>query len=182
MKKEFIRLSAVLCIITLVAGFALAGVNKITAPKIALAEKAASEEAMKGIIPEAESFEELNENVTAALKGDECVGYCVKVESVGYGGKIVMIVGLDSNTDGGVRGIEILSHSETAGLGAKIVEDSFKAQFAGKDVSLQVVKGDTDKTGEIKALTGATISSRAIASGVEKAAVMAEEAVREAAK
>ena len=182
MKKEFIRLSAVLCIITLVAGMVLAGVDKITAPKIALAEKVASEEAMKGIIPEAESFKTINDNVTAALSGDECIGYCVKVETVGYGGKIVMMVGLGADENGGVKGIEILSHSETAGLGANIVNDDFKKQFAGKDVSLQVVKGDTKKQNEIKALTGATISSRAIAAGVESAAVMAEDAVREASK
>ena len=57
MKKEFVKLSAVLCLITLVAALVLAGVNTITAPAIEKAEKEATEKAMKNLLPDAEEFE-----------------------------------------------------------------------------------------------------------------------------
>ncbi len=178
MKKEFIKLSSILCIITLVAALLLSGVNKITAPRIAEAEKEATQEAMMAIIPDADSFEELNENVSAAKKGDEVIGYCVRVTTTGYGGDIAMMIGLDVETT--VQGIEILSHSETAGLGAKITEDSFKSQFKGKNPILQVVKNETDSESEITAITGATVSSRGIANGVKMSIDLVEEAIKEA--
>lgn len=178
MKKEFIKLSSVLCIITLVAALLLAGVNKITAPRIAKAEAKATQEAMKKIIPAADSFVELNENVSAAKSGDNVIGYCAKVSTTGYGGEISMMVGLDVMA--GVYGIEILSHSETAGLGAKIVEDDFKKQFIGKDSMLEVVKSETEDPNQFTAITGATVSSRAIAKGIEMSLYLVDEAVREA--
>lgn len=177
MKKEFIKLSSILCIITLVAALLLSGVNKLTAPRIAQAEEKASREAMLKIIPEADSFEVLNENVSAAKRGDEVIGYCVKTTTTGYGGDIVIMIGLD--IEAVVQGIEILIHSETAGLGAKITEDSFKSQFRGKYPILQVVKNETENKGEITAISGATVSSRAIASGIEKANGLVEEAIKE---
>ncbi len=178
MKKEFIKLSSILCMITLVAALLLAGVNKITEPRIAEADAKASKEAMMKIIPDADSFVTLNENVSAAKKGDEVIGYCAKVTTTGYGGDIAMMVGLDINAV--VQGIEILSHSETAGLGAKITEDGFKSQFKGKNFALQVVKNETDDPNQITAITGATVSSRGIAKGIEMSVALVEEAVKEA--
>ncbi len=178
MKKEFVKLSVILCVITLVAALLLAGVNKITAPRIAEADAKATEEAMKEIIPEADSFEELNEDVTMAKKDGEVIGYCTKVTTTGYGGDISMMVGID--TYGVVCGIEILSHSETAGLGAKITEDGFKSQFKGKNAILEVVKTKTENPDQFTAITGATISSRGIAEGIKMADELVAKAVEEA--
>lgn len=180
MKKEFIKLSAILCLITLVAGLLLAGVNTITAPAIEQAEKKASEEAMKKILPVADTFVQLSETVTMAKKGDEEIGFCTKVTTTGYGGDIVMMVGMDLN--GTVQGIEILSHSETAGLGAKIADDNFKGQFKNKNPFAQVVKNETDSPDEITAVTGATISSRAVSKGLQDAVAMVNEALKEEVK
>ena len=180
MKKEFIKLSSILCLITLVAGLLLASVNSITAPAIERAEKKASEEAMRKIIPQADNFEVLNEYVTFAKKGDEPIGFCTKVTTTGYGGDIIMMVGMDIN--GIIQGIEILSHSETAGLGAKIANDDFKAQFKDKSPFSTVVKNETDSPDEITAVTGATISSRAVAKGLEDAVNMVNEALEEGTK
>ncbi len=177
MKKEFIKLSSILCVITLVAALLLAGVNKLTAPRIAEAEVKATEEAMKKIIPAADSFVKLNENVSAAKSGDAVIGYCAKVSTTGYGGEISMMVGLD--TEAYLYGIEILSHSETAGLGAKIIEDGFKSQFIGKNYLLEVVKNPTDSPDQFTAITGATISSRAIAKGIEESVYLVDEAIKE---
>ncbi len=176
MKKEFIKLSAVLCIITLVAALILAGVNNLTAPAIEIAEKKATETAMKVLLPEAEEFETSasDENLSIARKNGEIVGFCVKVSSTGYGGAVVMMVAIDGNMK--VRGIEILSHGETAGLGAKITEDKFKSQFPGKDAEgLSVVKNPTTNPNEFEAVTGATISSRAVEDGVKQACDMVTE-------
>lgn len=183
MKKEFIKLSAILCIITLVAGLLLAGVNKVTAPAIAKAEKEATEKAMQVLLPEADSFEvsATDENLMVAMKDGSFVGFCAKVTSSGYGGDIVMMVGVDSNMY--VQGIEILSHGETAGLGAKITESDFKKQFKDKELAnLKVVKKDTNAPGEFKAVTGATISSRAVEAGIAKAKNMVEKELKEGAK
>ena len=73
MKKEFVKLSAVLCLITLVAALVLAGVNAITAPAIERAEKEATQSAMKNLLPDAEEFEtsEIDENLSIARKNGE---------------------------------------------------------------------------------------------------------------
>ena len=180
MKKEFIKLSGILCAITLVAAMLLAGVNHITAPKIKEAEEQATAEAMKKILPIAESFEKMNDNVFMGIKAGEPVGFCVSVAENGYGGPIEMMVAIDS--DAKVCGIEILSHSETAGLGAKATEPEFKNQFSGKNPTLEVVKAKTESPDQITAITGATITSRAVASGVDKAYDMLLEAIEKEEK
>lgn len=161
MIKDFIKLSGILCAITLIASLLLAGVNYITKTKIAEAEERATVEAMQKILPDAENFEEVEKNVFEGRKGDTVIGYCSKVKTIGYGGAIEMIVAFDLN--GTVCGIEILSHSETAGLGAKATDDSFKGQFKGKNSQLTVVKGETFDPSQVSAITGATITSRAVA-------------------
>ena len=167
MKKEMIKLSGILCAITLVASLLLAGVNKLTLPRIAQAEVLAAESAMKEILPEADEFEEIAENVFKAKKGTETAGYCVTVTTSGFAGQIKMLVGI--GTDYKVKGIEILSHSETAGLGAKAADSKFKGCFKEKNPYITVVKGETQSPDEVQAITGATVTSRAVAIGVSEA-------------
>ena len=81
----------------------------------------------------------------------------------GFGGEIVMIVGV--NTEGVVTGVVITEMSETAGLGAKADDPSFLSQYVGKSGSLTVVKGNAGET-QISAITGATVTSRAVTDGV----------------
>lgn len=173
MKKDFVKLSAVLCLITLVAALVLAGVNTITAPAIEKAEKEATEAAMKTLLPDAQEFETLEsyENLSIAIKDGEVIGFCAKVSANGYGGAVVMMVGVDKEMT--LQGIEILTQSETAGLGAKITEDKFKNQFAGKSLAdLRLVKKPTASPQEFEAVTGATISSRAVENGIAQACDM----------
>lgn len=167
MKKESIKLAGILCIITLVAALLLAFVNQLTAPEIIKAEKAASENAMKKILADAQSFESIEENIFAGMNGDNLVGYCVSVAPKGFGGEISMMVGISSQ--GTVTGIEILGHGETPGLGAKAANDDFKNSFKGKNPYLDVVKVPTESIDEVTAITGATITSNAVASGVAQA-------------
>lgn len=168
MKKEFIKLAGILCAITLIAALLLACVNKITAPEIEKTAQQASEDAMKTILP-ADKYEavEGKENVYRAIKGSDVIGYCVTVTVNGFGGPIEMMVGI--GTDEVLKGIDILSHSETAGLGAKADTEDFKKRFVRKNPDLTVVKQPTTNIAEVQAITGATITSRAVADGVKQA-------------
>ncbi len=102
------------------------------------------------------------EGVAAAYQaGDQ--GYVIEVTPSGFGGTIDMVVGV--KTDGTVAGVEIISMSETSGLGANASKESFRSQFVGKSGDLAVTKDG----GDIDALTGATITSRAVTQGVNTA-------------
>ena len=104
--------------------------------------------------------------VTAAYKGDN--GCAVQVTPAGFNGAVTMMVGVDN--DGKVTGISIISHTETAGLGATAAADTdagraFRDQFIGMSGTVSVAKDG----GEVDALTGATITSRAVCKGVNAA-------------
>lgn len=101
-----------------------------------------------------------------ARKADIFIGTAFKVIAPdGYSGNIEIMVGLDQKDQ--INGIEILSHAETPGLGARIVEPVFKNQFKGKglnNIDWRVKKDG----GEFDQITGATISPRALVNAVKK--------------
>ena len=170
--KEYLVPTVTLFVICLAATFLLGLTNSVTAPII---ENLAVETEMKSrqiVFADAVSFgEEViladGTSVVAALdeSGAE-IGHVVVNVAKGYGGDISIMTGVDS--EGKVTGINILSHSETAGLGAKATEPSFKDMFIGLVEGITVSK---DKAGEnsIDALTGATITSRAVVNAVNAA-------------
>ena len=160
-------------ITTIVAGL-LGLVNYVTADTIAeqIAQKA--ENAMRQVL-EADSYEPLDvpeeSAVTAAYRaGDR--GYVVRVAPNGFGGAIDMMVGVD--VSGAVTGVAIVSQSETASLGANCTREDFRAQFTGKTGTLSVSKDG----GEIEALTGATVTSRAVTEGVNTALEFVQEVLK----
>lgn len=170
--KEYLVPTVTLFVICLVATFLLGMTNSVTEPII---EKLAIETEIKSrqvVFPDAVSFGEASvsddgTSVVAALdeSGAE-IGYVVVNTAKGYGGDISVMTGVDA--DGKVTGVNILSHAETAGLGAKAAEDSFRNQFIGLMDGITVSK---DKAGDnsIDAITGATITSRAVANAVNAA-------------
>lgn len=168
---EIFRVGLMLFVITAVAAAILAGVNGFTAPVISENNRIAEEKAMKGVLAEVESFEkvefkpEAGSAVSEIYSGGDA-GVVVKVSPNGYGGKISMVVGID--TEYKVTGIEIISQSETPGLGANCTKDEFKAQFAGKTENIEVVKNEA-KDNQIDAISSATITSKAVTSGVNEA-------------
>ena len=168
MKKEIIKLAGILCAITMVAALLLACVNKITFKKIKESEMKAAEDARSMLISGAE-FKDAKgyDNVKIAMIDGQFAGYCVNVSVKGFGGPVEMMVGIGA--DDTVTGVEILSHSETAGLGAKADTDDFKKQFPGKYPELAVVKTPTENPAEIQAITGATVTSKAVAEGIKQA-------------
>lgn len=167
--KYVIRLAATLLIITAVVAVALAGVNSITAPKIAAFKWQKLQNAIEEVLPGGgESMEYITfvQDISDAYQGEN--GYAVAVTPSGFGGPISMMVGVSN--DGEVLGISIVSQTETAGLGAVSAAktsagEAFRGQFAGMSGSVAVTKDG----GQVDAITGATITSRAICSGVNSA-------------
>lgn len=174
--KKNIKLGMILFLITALSGLALSVVHDITAGPIAAAKAKTKQAAMTEILKEADEFKLLEDKandkileVNAGYKNGELIGYALKVSPKGYGGTVEIMVGI--STKGSIGGIKILSHSETPGLGAKASEPDFSDLFTGKsiDKKLEVVKGKASNDNEIDAITGATITSRAVTNGVNDA-------------
>ena len=94
------------------------------------------------------------------LEGDRVVGYCVELASPGFGGDISMTVGFEA--DGRILGVSIVSLSETPGLGSRVQEAAYLDQYRGQSGPLTLGE-------DIDAIAGATISSRAVTDGVNRA-------------
>ena len=166
-----LRLTLTLLIITSVVAAALAGVNSITKPIIDQLNAEKTLKAIETVLPGGgellDSFTDETGYVDAVYKS--AAGYAVQVTpGTGFDGDITMMVGIDLS--GNVLGISIISHSETAGLGAVAAAstsagEAFRGQFEGMSGSVSVAKDG----GEVDAITGATITSRAICDGVNAA-------------
>ena len=173
--KKALHLGGTLLAVTAVTGLILGLVENVTSKAILQAEMAAKNEAYKLIMPAGKTFEDYESKpddiVTAVVKASDesgVVGWCVSVSTKGYGGQIGFVVGITK--DGTVKAINILNHSETPGLGAKSTEPEFSGQFADKSsFPLKVVKGGASNPDEISAISGATITSNAVISGVNAA-------------
>ncbi|MGL5311624.1 MAG: RnfABCDGE type electron transport complex subunit G [Peptostreptococcaceae bacterium] len=152
-----------------ISGVIIAAVYFVTAPISEKNAKIQKENSMKELITDATSFKEVKgmENFYQAINNDKVVGYVVQTETKGYGGTITIMTAVD--TKGDVIGYNILSHNETPGLGDRTAKSPFKDQFKGKTVeTLKVVTDKSDKT-DIQAITGSTISSKAVTDGVKSA-------------
>jgi len=173
-KSSFGNMAISLGVICLVCSALLGVVYSVTAAPIAAAEVAKVNEAIAQVVPSFDNDPSADVRQAgdaliypATLQG-EAVGYAIKVSTVGFGGKIQMMVGF--TPDGTVFNTSIISHSETPGLGAKIVDplSSPRAQIAGKNPGSNNVNVTKDG-GEIDAITASTITSRAFLKGVSDA-------------
>ena len=175
MKKEktfayVLRLSLTLLVITALVAAALAGVNAVTAPIIAQLKEQKTQQAIAAVLPgggtPVETYTDETGLVTAVYASD--TGYAIQVAPTGFDGTIDMMVGIDK--EGKVLNISIISHTETAGLGAVAAAnnsagENFRGGFVGQSGSVAVTKDG----GTVDAITGATITSRAVAEGVNAA-------------
>lgn len=160
-----------LFIVCLVSSTLLGGAYALTKKSIEAANIAKVNSSISGVVPAFDNdpskeifTKELNGksfNVYPAKKGGKIVGYAIESStSAGFGGRIMLMVGF--NTDGTIFNTSVLSHSETPGLGDKMVEgkSNFSVQFKGKnpaDFKLAVKKDG----GDVDAITASTITSRA---------------------
>lgn len=162
-----LRLAATLLIITALVAAALAGVNAITKEAIAANQARKTQQALAIVLPEVSQLEKMEligdtGMVNAVyVSGDS---YAVEVAPNGFAGAVTMMVGIHA---GKVTGISIINHGETPSLGAEAAAknakgESFRSQFVGQSGTLAV--GD-----QIDALSGATITSKAVTDGVNAA-------------
>ena len=152
-----------------VSGAIIAGTYFITAP--VAVEKAAElkTQAMKSLVLDAQKFNPVKNKKEwfTAEKDGKIIAYVVPAESKGYGGAIKMLVSV--TPQGKIIDFNILDSKETPGLGDNASKDPFKNQFKGKETKdLEVVK-DKTKVDNIQAMTGATISSKAVTKGIKDA-------------
>lgn len=183
--SKMLKDTAILLLITVIAGLLLGLVYQITKEPIALQKEKAKQEAYREVFANADSFEEkemqavdeqewaaagfaqetIDEVMTAKDASGNAIGYVITVTTKeGYGGDIRFTIGITS--DGTVNGISILEISETAGLGMR-AGDVLVPQFAGKGVeSFEYVKTGASAENQIDAISGATITTNAVTNGV----------------
>ncbi|MCD4784963.1 MAG: RnfABCDGE type electron transport complex subunit G [Candidatus Eremiobacteraeota bacterium] len=181
--KEVFKTTLNLVIICLCVGAMLALANQLTAGKIKENERKETKENRKVLIPTADKFVDMFKddkyklsdnsikalekgNVSALVEGldkqGKSVGYVVESSKDGYSSKIKVMYSISPAPNFKVMGMLIKDSAETPGLGENIKKPNFKNQFKDKPLD-DIVLGDPPK---IKALTGATISSRAVTGAV----------------
>ncbi len=183
--NHIMKNTIILTVITLVAGLGLGFVYEITKDPIAQAQEAAKKEAWQAVFPEADlnDFELAELDQAAAEEAVKTLGVNATIDEVctvgekgyvitttdkeGYGGDIQVTVGITA--DGTINGVSILSISETAGLGMKATNPEFYGQYEGKQAEKFVVSKDGGDGEPIDALSGATITSRAMTGAVNAA-------------
>lgn len=192
-KSSILVNTLVLFVITAIAILALAVVNQITKGPIAQAEIDARAEVYRAVYPDAQDFveidnsEELLDGSANMLSGQglsgcyvndvlavtnasgDTVGYVIAATSPnGYGGDVQIAVGI--NNDGVLTGFDVVSQSETAGLGSKCTESEFKDQFTGKFATiLEFTKTGATADNQIDAISGATITTTAVTQATNSA-------------
>lgn len=183
--KEMIKNTAILLVITIVAGLVLGLVYQITKDPIAEQEAKKKKEACQEVFQDAASFETMevkavnagewaqagfaqesvDEVMGAVDTSGNLLGYVIMVTTAeGYGGDIQFSIGI--RMDGTINGISILSISETAGLGMR-AEEVLKPQFSGKQVEqFEYTKSGAVSETQVDAISGATITTNAVTNGV----------------
>lgn len=163
--KEIIKPIVVLTSICLIVTALLAYVNMVTSPIIQAAEEKNAAEARAEVLKEAKNFEllktdSLPEGITEVYKGDNDSGYVFMMTTKGYGGDIKLICGI--RTDGSIEAVKTLSHSETSGIGSKVVDNNsgYREKYQNKTA---------ENYNDVDAVTGATISSKAYKKAISSA-------------
>jgi len=185
--KKIIKPTIALVLICLACTAALTLINRLTDPRINSIKAQQQEEAMRELIPNASNFSDANEHeiqtddraipikfFSAYGENSEIIGYVFITSAAGYSGDISVMTA--ASIDASVIGVNILSISETPGLGMKVQEANFLEQFVSKIKGIAVSK-NAAKDNEIQVITGATISARAITQAVNYALIAFEEFV-----
>lgn len=163
MIEDMIKLSVFLTIACVIAAGALSITYVATKDTIALQKKSELNLALsKECLPGSSSVKEEKDHFIGLDKKGGKIGYAFRVSPEGYGGAIDMLVGI--NMKGSVVGVKILSLNETPGLGMQAAEAKFLKQFVGKNA-----KSPLKAKKDIDAITGASITSQAVADGVKEA-------------
>ncbi len=160
--KEIVKLSLTLMIICAVAAGALAFTNDVTSEIIKYNEEQAKMQLMQSLFSSMDELEDVtvdNQTATIAFDADgNMLGVLAEGRAEGYGGIIRFNLAVDE--EGRIVALEVVQHSETPGLGAKIVEKGYRSQYLG-------LTADSDF--DVDTISSATISAEAMEKGVNKA-------------
>lgn len=165
--KKILKLTFILFLVCAITAGILGVINELTYERIAEQERIKTEKAYAAVLA-SDGYEEVDfdkdafKTIDRINKCTNGAGYVVTTTFSGAQGKITMAVGVDN--DYKCTGISIISHSETSGLGANAASASevgvnWRAQFVGEGEDVAITKAG----GNIDALAGATITSRAVA-------------------
>ena len=189
--KFILKVAGTLTVISLVVAALLGLVDSVTRDKIAAIEAENTRIAMSAVAPEGSEFGDkmdISDAVAAAASaqggkivemypmtnGGADAGYVVKVSASGSQGTITMMVGVDANK--AITGISVISHSETSGIGTKVVGNEPNSagepvldQFVGMSGSGSLVVGKN-----VIAVSGATVSTKGITMGANAALAAVE--------
>lgn len=160
--RDVARYGCILGAICAAAAGLLATVNYLTLPMIIAQKLAQEKKVLLEVLPQAERFEPMKSSRSdiicykAYRKDNTPAGVAFKASAKGYSGIIETMVGI--SLEGKILAVKILDQSETPGLGTRIFEPSFLAQFTNRSGS---------ELDEVQAIAGATISSKAVADSVK---------------
>jgi len=152
-------------VIVFMAVALLSWTNSITKDKIEFQEEQQIQSMLGEMFPDMSRYA-FEDDIYTIYSDEAQLGYAFLALGKGYGGSINILVGLENETT--IKGISIISQSETPGLGARIGGSSFVGEFTGLSIDDVALKQDG---GQIDAITGATISSGAVVDAVKATAV-----------
>lgn len=161
-----------LFVVALVAALLLGVVHYVTRDPIARYAEEKARAARLAVVPDAVSFQASSEDEALYLGYDASgalAGYALTVKAKGYGGAMTVMVGLSA--DGKILGVRVNAHNETEGLGSRCAGEGWLSRFVGLSGSARL-RADG---GQVDAVSGATISSRAVTGAVDTALAYYEE-------
>ncbi len=163
LKKVFPLVSVT--IVVFLAVILLGLTNTVVRPKIEWQKEQKIQRMLFEIFPNMTEHT-LEDDIYMIYSNGAEIGFAFLAVGKGYGGLIDILVGLESETT--IKGVTIVSHLESPGLGARITESVFTDQFTGVNIADVALR---QKGGEIDAITGASISSRAVVDAIRAAAI-----------
>jgi electron transport complex protein RnfG len=163
LKKLFPIIS--ITIVVSIAVTLLGLTNSIVRPMIEWQREQKIQRMLYEIFPNMTEYT-LEDDIYMIYSDEAEIGFAFLAVGKGYGGLIDILIGLENETT--IKGVTIISHLESPGLGARITESLFTDQFAGENIADVALR---QKGGEIDAITGATISSRAVVDAIRATAM-----------
>ncbi len=184
--SSFVKQVWLVLLLAILLSGSLALVDASLQPRIEQNQKTRLQNAVLEVVPGGQSSEEVesgevNGQTVYRVLGDDqqtVVGWAIPAETMGFADKIRMIVGLSADANS-ITGLSILDSRETPGLGDNIKNDAFRQKYVGQpaNVTLEVVKPGQTADHPIDAITGATISSKAVTQGINQQLAEVREAL-----
>jgi len=162
--SEFYPILAV-TVVVFIAVAVLGGLDSVTRDMIEYQKEMKVQRMLNEIFPDMTSYTSEGDIYIVSADGTG-VGFAFLAVGKGYGGDIDILVGLEDETT--LKGIAVIAHAETPGLGDKILAPDFTDRFVGIDIADVAVP---DEGGKVDAITGSTISTKAVIDAVRTTAM-----------